>query len=88
MSRARKARKAAKKPAPIIMSQHDVARIGAMEIRLSRANQILNCLECLADHEHEVDLSSLAIAARDLVDKVLDDLSAFNRGVRGLAATP
>lgn len=77
--KARKAKPAAKKPAPIIVSQHDVARIGAMEIRLSRANQVLNCLECLADHEHEVDLSSLAIAARDLIDKVLDDLAPLRR---------
>lgn len=87
MSRARKAKRAAKKPAPIIFSQHDAARMRAMESRLTRANAVLTCLECLARHEDEVDLSSLSIAARDLVDKVLEDLSAFNRGIRGLVAT-
>lgn len=87
MKRARRVKRAAKKPVPIIMSQHDVARIQVMETRLTRANDVLNCLDACARLDAEVNLGALAVAARDIIDKVLEDLSAFNRGVRGLIAT-
>lgn len=63
----------AKKPTAVTAQR--TVEIAAM--RLSRANDLLNAIDEIARIGTEVNLGTLAIAARDLVDKVLQDLAPF-----------
>lgn len=72
MNRA-KAKRVAVKPAVPIATEVAVAR-------LERAIAILSCLAFAADEGAELDLGPVAIAARDLIDKVIHDLAPLRRG--------
>lgn len=91
MSRAKrvtKAQRTRKQPAAVAMPESAQRTVEIAAMRLNRANDLLNAIDHIATvGAGEVNLGALAIAARDLVDKVLEDLSAFNRDLRGLIAT-
>lgn len=79
MSRAKSARKA-RRPAAVVLPENALRVLQVAAIRLARANGVLNCLDVCARYDAELDLGALALAARDLIDKVLDDLAPLRRG--------
>lgn len=84
MSRARKAKRAAVKPAPaFIPTVRDASTLEVIEQRLLRACDLLSCLEYCQDGE--LNLGALAIATRDLIDTVRDDLAPIRRGIEKTA---
>lgn len=72
MSRAKKAKRAAKKPA---LGIREVDRLDMIDDRLQHACDLMTALNYIAEQEDaDLDLGALAIAARDLLDRVRTDL--------------
>lgn len=67
-------RKRAKQPRAALSYQAET-EIQVAQIRLRRAQAVLNALEFCADQEAELSLGPVAVAARDLIDKALDGLA-------------
>lgn len=78
MSRAKPTKKA-RRSAAVALPENVLRVLQVATIRLARANDVLNCLDVCARYDAELDLGALALAARDLVDKVLNDLAPFGR---------
>lgn len=81
MSRARKgrrARSATGNPAASVLTLGDRSTLKVAQRRLGRANDVLNAILFCAEAGAELSLGSLAIAARDLIDRVLDDLARLS----------
>lgn len=80
MSRARKAKRAANKPAPQrVLSARDASTLRVIEDRLRRCCDLMTCLDHCQDAE--LNLGALALCARDLIDRVIDDLAPFRRSI-------
>jgi hypothetical protein len=80
MSLAGKSQQAAVKPAPAFTpTVRDVSTLQVIERRLLRACDLLSCLEYCRDGE--LNLGALAIATRDLIDTVRDDLAPIRRRI-------
>lgn len=78
MSHARKAERVAKKPR-FVVTLRTVSKLEVVEQRLRRVCDLMSCI----DHcqEAELNLGSLAIAARDVIDGVIDDLAPLRLGI-------
>lgn len=82
MKRARKSQAIRKTSTPSVLPESELRKLEAVEIRLHRATDVLTAIEHIAKADAtEVNLGALAIAARDLIDRVLDDLAPFGRGI-------
>ena len=78
MRRARKPQRTRRKPAPASLPDNVVRTLELIALRLARVNGLLNAIDCIERRDvGDVGLSPLAVAARDLVDRVLDDLAPF-----------
>lgn len=69
-----------RKPAPPMLPESELRKLEVVEIRLHRATDVLTAIDHIATvGTGEVNLGALAIAARDLIDRVLDDLAPLRR---------
>lgn len=73
MRSARKARKAAASPVPASV----VVQIEVALKRLARANGVLTAIVFCADEGADIDLSPVAICARDSIDRVIAGLASI-----------
>lgn len=81
MNRARKAKRAAKKHAPALASSaRHASTLEALDRRLARACDLLGCLDYCQDAE--LNVGALAIATRDLLDTVRNDLGRIRAAIR------
>lgn len=78
MKRAKKAKRAAMKPASTFaLNARCASTFRLIDERLQRCCDLLSCLDYC--HDAELNLGSLALAARDLIDTARDDLRPFRR---------
>lgn len=75
MSRAKKARKPTK--AADALPESAAVAIGIALDRLARANGVLTAIVFCADEGADIDLSPVAICARDSIDRVIAGLASI-----------
>lgn len=76
MSRAKKAKRPTKKAADAL-PEHVVTQIDIALKRLARANGVLTAIVFCAEEGADIDLSPVAICARDSIDRVIAGLSSI-----------
>jgi hypothetical protein len=79
VKRTRKAKRTAKPAPSFVPSPRDASTLEVIDRRLLRACDLLSCLEHCQDAE--LNLGALAIATRDLLDRVRDDLAPIRHSV-------
>lgn len=75
MSRAKKAKRPTKK-AQNVLPEHVVTQIDVALKQLARANGVLTAIVFCADEGADIDLSPVAICARDSIDRVIAGLAS------------
>lgn len=64
-------------PTKPVLSARNASTLSLIDNRLLRCCDLMSCLELCQDSE--LNLGSLAIAARDLLDRTRDDLAILRR---------